>query len=685
MSIQIADRQAELRAEIRAADEAYHRNDAPIISDAEYDAKRRELAALGGASIVEPESVGAEPLEGFGKIRHRVPMLSLSNAFEDTDVSAFFAQVGKQATETFEISAEPKIDGLSLSLRYENGVLIYAATRGDGQIGEDVTANARTISDIPQILPAGAPKVLEVRGEVYMRRSEFKAINERNAASGGRIYANPRNAAAGSLRQIDPAKTAERKLSFFAYAWGDIDHATAADFANTQFQAIEHLATLGFQTNPLMAVFDNETDLVAHYRHILTQRDKLDYEIDGVVYKVNQIELQGDLGYRSSTPRWAIAHKFPAEEVWTRLLAIDIQIGRSGALAPVARLAPINVGGVIVSNATLHNADYIQGRDSAGQPIRNGADIRVGDLVSVYRAGDVIPKIGNVNLAERPFDAAPFAFPTECPVCQCSVQMSGSTHRCLGGLACPAQAVEQLKRIAARDVFDIKGLGDGAIEQLFEAGLLAEPADIFALPGKSLTHLEGWADKSIKSLHKAVDVAREQPLDRVIRAFGIHLVGETFSTLLARRYRSWQTFEVMINSLISSAPGEAIAELTAIEGVGSEMINQLRLGFIDPARRARYLALVDALQIEDFAEEDLSAGSEVAGKVMVFTGSIEMGRAEAEKMATAMGAKVSGSVSKKTDILVAGGNAGSKLAKAEELGVKVIDEAAWLEIIAKVK
>ena len=497
---------------IARANEAYHRRGAPEISDAEYDALKRENAALEARfptlkrADSPSDQVGAAPAEGFSKVTHRVRMLSLGNAFDEADVVEFTRFIrnflGLAADAPLAFTAEPKIDGLSLSLRYENGTLVQAATRGDGEVGENVTANARTIADIPQQLtgaPDVLPDVLEVRGEVYMSHADFEALNQRQTDRGGKTFANPRNAAAGSLRQLDARITQARPLKFFAYAWGEL----SAPLADTQMGAMERLRSLGFQTNPLTRLCHSTEAMLAHYHAIEQARATLGYDIDGVVYKLNDLALQARLGMRSTTPRWAIAHKFPAELAWTRLEAIDIQVGRTGALSPVARLAPVTVGGVVVSNATLHNEDYIAGRDSSGKRIRGGKDIRVGDWVQVYRAGDVIPKVADVDLSKRPAEARPYEFPRVCPECGSdAVREEGdAVRRCTGGLICPAQAVEKLKHFVSRAAFDIEGLGAKQVEQFHSDGWIAEPADIFQLEARygsglqQVKNREGWGRK----------------------------------------------------------------------------------------------------------------------------------------------------------------------------------------------
>lgn len=681
-----------LAAEIARADRAYHQKDAPDLTDAEYDALKRRNAEIEARfphlkrADSPSDRIGAAPAEGFGKIRHTVRMLSLANAFDPTEVEEFVARnrkfLGLGTDAPLHCTAEPKIDGVSLSLRYENGALVHAATRGDGETGEDVTANARMIADIPARLE-GAPVLLEVRGEVYMRHDDFQALNARGTDSGGRTFANPRNAAAGSLRQLDAEITRTRPLSYFAYGWGALSEPLAA----TQMGSIERLAALGFRTNPLTRVCDGTAALLAHYREIEMHRPGLGYDIDGVVYKVNDLALQARLGFRSTTPRWAIAHKFAAETAWTRLEAIDIQVGRTGALSPVARLVPINVGGVLVSNATLHNEDYIKGRDSRGQPIREGRDIRVGDWVQVYRAGDVIPKIADIDLSRRPESAVPYAFPETCPECGSpAVREPGdSARRCTGGLICPAQAVERLKHFVSRNAFDIEGLGAKQIEAFFNDDQLPvrEPADIFTLQERDAQNLSklknrsGWGDTSARNLFRAIDERRRIPLNRLVFALGIRHVGETAATLLAQHFGSWAAFE----TCLTGPEADAMAELTNINGVGPVMAQSLIDAFANTAERAAIDSLAAHLEILD-AEAVQVENSPVTGLTLVFTGTLtRMTRAEAKSRAEALGAKVAGSVSAKTDILVAGEGAGSKATKAEALGVRVIDEDAWLALI----
>jgi DNA ligase (NAD+) len=726
---------ADLAQRVLDANTAYHRDDAPVMSDAEFDAAKRRLsdleasfagikAALAGKSPTE--LVGSAPADGFGKIAHRVPMLSLENAFADADVVEFDDRVRKflglvAANKTVALSfvddpdavrqadlfvldgaakgetapsaprphlsytAEPKIDGLSLSLRYELGTLVQAATRGDGEVGENVTENARTIADIPQRL-TGAPDILEVRGEVYMSHADFAALNARQTARGDKSFANPRNAAAGSLRQLDALITASRPLRFFAYAWGQVSEPLAA----TQSGAIARLAALGFQTNPLTVLCHSPDDLLVQYRAIEAQRATLGYDIDGVVYKVDDLGLQARLGFRSTTPRWAIAHKFPAELAWTRLIGIDIQVGRTGALSPVARLQPVTVGGVVVSNATLHNEDYIAGRDAKGNPIREGRDIRAGDWVQVYRAGDVIPKIADVDLSQRPDFSTAFLFPDRCPECNSlAVREPGdAVRRCSGGLTCPAQGVERLKHFVSRGAFDIEGLGAKQVEMFYhDADLpVKTPADIFTLalrdvasPLRKLKNRDGFGDKSVANLFAAIEERRRIPLDRLIFSLGIRHVGEVAAGLLARHYGDWPSFEAAVTA---AQPGTAEWDhLNAIDGVGEVLAGSLVAAFQNRSERAAIDDLLVHLTILPVAAR-VPVSSPVAGLTVVFTGTLEkMSRAEAKVRAESLGAKVAGSVSAKTDLVVAGPGAGSKAKDAARLGVRMIDEDGWLALI----
>ena len=690
---QAAAELARLADLLTRANRAYHTDDAPEISDSDYDALKRRNAEIEAAfpglkrDDSPSEQVGAPLAEGFAKVAHEIRMLSLGNAFDDEDVAEFDDRIRKYlglgSDAALSYTSEPKIDGLSLSLRYEDGILVQAATRGDGETGENVTANARTVADIPQRI-SGAPAVLEVRGEIYMAHDDFQALNVRQAESGGKTFANPRNAAAGSLRQLDPTITRTRPLRFFAYAWGSLSQ----PLSDTQLGAIARLKDLGFSTNPLTALCTVPDELLAHYHEIERQRATLGYDIDGVVYKVNDLTLQRRLGFRSTTPRWAVAHKFPAELAWTRLEAIDIQVGRTGALSPVARLQPVTVGGVVVSNATLHNEDYIAGRDAKGMPIRDGRDIREGDWVQVYRAGDVIPKIKDVDLSKRPAAAAPYVFPEVCPQCQSDAirEEGDAVRRCTGGLICPAQAVEKLKHFVSRAAFDIEGLGAKQVEQFYQDGWIKEPADIFTLEkrfGSGLQQLrnrDGWGEKSAANLFQAIRDKQQIPLNRVIFALGIRHVGEAAAGLLANHYGSWAAFEAAMTGA-EPGQGDAWDELLAIDGVGAVMATSLIMAFQQEAERASIDRLIGHLEVADVAAPS-TEGSPVAGKTVVFTGTLEqMTRAEAKARAEALGAKVSGSVSAKTDLLVAGPGAGSKAKKAADLGIETLDEAGWLELI----
>ena len=691
-----------LAALLSRANAAYHIEDAPEISDAEYDALKRRNAAIEARfpSLKRPDSpseqVGGAPAAGFQKITHEIRMLSLGNAFDDEDVADFDTSIRKYLGLTSEdplsYTAEPKIDGLSLSLRYEKGALKHAATRGDGETGENVTHNALTIGDIPERLD-DAPGILEVRGEVYMSHEDFAALNTRQSETGGKTFANPRNAAAGSLRQLDASITAARPLRFFAYAWG----AVSEPLAETQKAAIDRLGALGFQTNPLTALCDGPGEMLAHYRRIEAQRATLGYDIDGVVYKVNDLGLQARLGFRSTTPRWAIAHKFPAELAWTRLEGIDIQVGRTGALSPVARLQPVTVGGVVVSNATLHNEDYIAGRSADGSTIRDGKDIRVSDWVQVYRAGDVIPKVADVDLTKRPDDAQPFVFPHLCPECGSEAirEEGDAVRRCTGGLICPAQAVEKLKHFVSRAAFDIEGLGAKQVEQFFQDGWVREPADIFALEAKhgdALREREGWGEKSATNLFRAIEDKRRIPFQRFLFSLGIRHLGEGAAKDLSRAFGTWTALSDAADraahdpaaseptrDALKSSP--AWDEFLTIDGVGVTLTQSLVATLAQAGERASIDRLVAALT-EIISPEAAATDSPVAGKTVVFTGTLEkMTRAEAKARAEALGAKVSGSVSAKTDLLVAGPGAGSKAKKAADLGIETIDEDGWLTLI----
>jgi DNA ligase (NAD+) len=671
---------ARLEAELAEHDRRYHGEDAPIISDAEYDALRRRYTALeeafpelAGADSAN-RKVGAAPSEKFAKVRHRVPMLSLGNIFADEEVEEFCARVrrflGLTDGAPLDVVAEAKIDGLSCSLRYENGELVQAATRGDGYEGEDVTANVRVVEAIPKRLK-GAPKVFEARGEVYMRHADFAALNARQAAAGKPVYANPRNFAAGSLRQLDPRMTAERPLAFFAYAWGEVSE----PFASTQFGAIEAMGGFGLPTNPLTKLCHSATEMLAQYHSIEEKRATLEYDIDGVVYKVNDLTLQQRLGFVSRSPRWAVAHKFPAEQAMTIVEAIGINVGRTGALTPLAKLKPVTVGGVVVSNATLHNEDEIERKD-----------VRVGDTVVVQRAGDVIPQVLAVVLDKRPADSKPYVFPETCPICGSAAlreidEKTGEkdvVRRCTGTLICPAQAVEGLKHFASRNAFDIEGLGEKLIELFFTEGLIRTPADIFTLKARDgqgrppLREWEGFGETSARNLFNAIDARRTIPLNRFLYALGVRHVGETNARRLARHFGHW-------DSLRAAARVEnAAEEISAIGGIGPVVAEAIADFFAEPRNEAALDALVKEVTIEPM--EAIAAGHPLAGQTIVFTGSLEkMTRDEAKAVAERLGAKVSGSISAKTNLVVAGPGAGSKLAKARELGVETVDEDEWIK------
>jgi DNA ligase (NAD+) len=699
-----------LASEIAGHDRRYYEEDAPTVTDAEYDALTRRNTAI-EARFPElkradspSERVGGAPTGKFATVRHAVPMLSLEKAYTDDDVRAFVEQVqrflGLPRDEPVVLSAEPKIDGLSMSLRYEERRLVQGLTRGDGVSGEDVTANVRTIRDIPQSLPKGAPDLIEVRGEIYFSKDDFLALNRAQVEAGAEPYANARNTAAGSLRQKDPAVTASRPLRFFAYAWG----ANSMLPADTQFGVVAALGKWGFPVNPLMRRCAGVPEALAVYAEIEAQRAVLPYDIDGVVYKVDSLALQERLGIRSASPRWAIAHKFAAERATTRIVAIDIQVGRTGALTPVARLEPVNVGGVTVVNATLHNEDFIRGYGRDGQPLplrtdEDGKpiDIRIGDTVGIQRAGDVIPQVLDVDLQLRPRDAKPFDFPKTCP-CPLETPVvreeiaaggEGIVRRCSGEFACPFQRKEHLMHFVSRSAFDIEGLGAKQIEYFYdeEPDLpVKAPADIFTLAARDrelggvLKTREGFGEVSVRNLFAAIEARRTIPLERFINALGIRHVGETTARQLARAYGSWTAFH---DAALKIADGDhaARAEMDAIDQIGETVVEAVARYFGEEHNRAVVEALVDQMAAISDAEQ-AATETPVAGKTIVFTGSLErMSRDEAKAMAERLGAKVSGSVSKKTDLVVAGPGAGSKLKDAEKHGVEVIDEAGWFRLI----
>jgi DNA ligase (NAD+) len=688
-----------LALELEEHDRLYYQEDAPKVSDAEYDALRQRFNAIEKRfpDFVSAESpsqkVGAAPSGRFKKVRHAVPMLSLDNAFAEEDVRDFVGRIVrflKLADDNIDFSAEPKIDGLSMSLRYEGGELVTAATRGDGAEGEDVTANIRTLEDVPQKLKGrNVPDVCEVRGEVYMTKKAFLALNERQKAAGDTIFANPRNSAAGSLRQKDPSITASRPLGFFAYAWGQM----SALPEETQTGMIRWFERCGFKTNPLTKLCHSVDELIAFHRSIEEQRAELDYDIDGVVYKVDRIDWQERLGFVSRTPRWAIAHKFPAERAMTVLRDIEIQVGRTGSFTPVGKLEPVGVGGVIVQNVTLHNEDYIKGVGNKGEVLREGRDIRIGDTVVIQRAGDVIPQVVDVVIDKRPKGAEEFHFPKKCP-CPLHTDVvreetaageEGSRARCTGEFACPYQKIQHLLLFVSRRAFDIDGLGEKQIEYFFEHEWVKEPADIFTLQARNaklkLEEIEGYGETSVRNLFNAIEQRRRISLERFIYALGMRHVGETTALALARGYGSWDAFH---DACLKVAKGdeEAIAEMDALDQIGDTVIQSISAYFGESHNRGIVERLTREVTILD--AEKPKSNSAIAGKTVVFTGSLEkMTRDEAKAMAERLGAKAAGSVSKKTDYLVAGPGAGSKLAEAQKHGVTVLTEDEWLKLVGE--
>ncbi len=690
---------AQLTLEITAHDKRYYQQDRPTISDAEYDALRQRYNAIEARfpdlRTLESLSlkVGAAAARGFTKVRHAVPMLSLDNAFAEQDVIDFVARIRRflklNDDENIAFSAEPKIDGLSMSLRYEDGHLVTAATRGDGFEGEDVTANIRKLKDVPhEFKGRRIPKVSEVRGEVYMTKRAFLALNERQRVAGEQIFANPRNSAAGSVRQKDPSVTASRPLGFFAYAWGHMSEMPA----DSQSSMIKWFEACGFTTNPLTKLCSSTDELIAFHRSIEERRSRLDYDIDGVVYKVDRIDWQERLSFVSRSPRWAIAHKFPAERAMTVLKDIELQVGRTGALTPVGKLEPIGVGGVIVQNVTLHNEDYIKGIGGDGEPLREGRDIRIGDRVIIQRAGDVIPQVVDVVVDKRPKTAQPYHFPKKCP---CPLQTEivreetatgekGARLRCTGEFACPYQKIEHLKLFVSRRAFDIEGFGEKQIEFFFKQGWVKEPADIFTLPERNtkikLEEVEGYGETSVRKLFDAIDQRRKISLDRFIYALGIRHVGETTALALARGYGSWRAFHDACMQ-VAKGDAETIAEMDALDQVGDTVITAVAAYFGESHNRGIVERLTKEVKILD--AEKLKTDSAIAGKTVVFTGALEkMTREEAKAQAERFGAKAAGSVSKKTDFVVAGPGAGSKLADAKKLGIKVLSEDEWLKLIS---
>ena len=689
-----------LALELEGHDRRYYQDDAPSVTDAEYDTLRQRFNAIEKrfpefVSTDSPsQKIGAAPSGRFRKVRHSVPMLSLDNAFAEADVVDFAERIArflKLPDDKIDFSAEPKIDGLSMSLRYEGGALVTAATRGDGAEGEDVTANIRTLEDVPQKLKGrNIPDICEVRGEVYMTKKAFLALNKKQVEAGEAPFANPRNSAAGSLRQKDSAITASRPLGFFAYAWGEM----SAMPEDTQTGMIGWFERCGFTTNPLTKLCHSVEQLIAFHRKIEESRAGLDYDIDGVVYKVDRIDWQERLGFVSRTPRWGIAHKFPAEQATTVLRDIEIQVGRTGSFTPVGKLEPVGVGGVIVQNVTLHNEDYIRGVGNKGEELREGRDIRIGDTVVIQRAGDVIPQVVDVVIDKRPKSAKEFHFPKKCP-CPLHTDVvreetaageEGSRARCTGEFACPFQKIEHLKLFVSRRAFDIDGLGEKQLQYFFDEEWVREPADIFTLPKRNnklkLEEIEGYGETSVRNLFASIESRKRIALERFIYALGMRHVGETTALALARGYGSWDAFH---DACLKVAKGdeETIAEMDALDQIGDTVIASVGTYFGESHNRGIVDRLVKELD-EIVDAEKPKSNSKVAGKTVVFTGSLEkMTRDEAKATAERLGAKAAGSVSKKTDYVVAGPGAGSKLAEAQKHGVTVLTEDEWLQLIGE--
>ena len=692
-SAQAAEELKALASEMAGYDVAYYQNDDPDISDANYDALRLRNQAIEERfpdlkrADSPSDKVGVTPESGFGKIQHSVPMLSLGNAFNVQDLEDFDTRIRRflslDEAETISYTSEPKIDGLSASLRYEKGVFVKGATRGDGQVGEDITENLKTLKDIPLTLPAGVPDIVEIRGEVYMAHEDFEILNRQQTEKGRKTFANPRNAAAGSLRQLDARITADRPLKFFAYTWGEMSDMPS----DTQSGMITCFDKWGFTVNPDFKVFKDVAALNNHWRDIEERRSLLGYDIDGMVYKIDRLDWQSRLGFVSRAPRWAIAHKFPAEKAITKLLDIDIQVGRTGALTPVAKLKKVTVGGVEVSNATLHNAHEIK-----------RLDVRLNDFVVVQRAGDVIPQIVEVLIEKREGEPQEYQFPDNCPACGAQafheIRADGeqdAVKRCSGGLSCPAQAKERLKHFVSRSALDIDGLGDKQIDEFWAYDLLRTPVDIFNLHQKADEAPDIWLytsgknkgqlKDSLTKLFMAIEKAKKPDLDRFLFALGIRHVGETTARLLARRYKTLEGFR---DAILSMCEGHEASkeELASIDGVGNTMVESLLTFFAEPHNLDIINGLIN-VGVAPVSLPEAESNTPISGKIVVFTGTLtRMTRAEAKARAEMMGAKVSGSVSEKTDILVAGESAGSKLKKAEELGIEILTEDEWLDIAA---
>ena len=682
-----------LAKEIEQARVAYFQEDSPVLTDGEYDSLVRRYKTIKeeNPDVVPKKNpllqVGVAPSSAFTKVQHSIPLLSLANAFCQEDVINFDVSIkkflGLELSKNIEYIAEPKIDGLSLSLKYLQGKLLTAATRGDGKIGEDVTHNALTIDDIPRIIP-NAPEMLEVRGEVYILKSDFEELNESQRTKNLKIFANARNAAAGSLRQLNTDVTKDRPLKFFAYSLGS----TSENVATSQEDLMKVLQGFGFLINSYSQVCLGVRELLKAYESICNERENIGYEVDGIVYKVNNFIYQNRLGSRSNSPRWAIAHKFNPEESFTKLVSIEIQVGRTGTLSPVAKLEPVEVGGVLVSSVTLHNENFIKGFDNLGNPIRDGTDIRVGDLVSVYRAGDVIPKIKTVNLVEREKDSKPFIFPAKCPVCGSKVVKleNESVTRCCAGLACRAQVLERLKHFVSKQAVSIEGLGEKQINDFYDLGWVTTPVDIFRLSlahgqnsERPLEQLENWGRKSAENLFKSIDRSRNVSLQRFINSLGIRYVGEVISQVLARYYETWEMFHKKMMG-ISTGGTDELEELNSIDGIGGKSVEELRIYFSSNENQKLVRDLCLEINVARVVLKSVS--NYFSGLTLVFTGTMEaMSRSEAKAIAERMGAKVSSSISSKTDILVAGNSAGSKLQKAEKTGVRIVTEKEWLDLI----
>lgn len=680
-----------LHDQLKYHDEQYHGQDAPEISDADYDKIKREFLKLidENPDLVpddyNEDEVGASPSSKFNKVEHRVRMLSLSNAFSDEDMSDFDARIKRflniPSHENIDLFAEPKIDGLSCSILYKNGELIQAVTRGDGQTGEDITHNVVTIDNIPKTLKGNFPKEIEIRGEIYMRKNDFLSLNEEREANNESLFANPRNAAAGSVRQLDPEVAKARPLRFIAFGYGYLSDMPF----KSQSEFIELVRNWGFESNTPTKLCKNLNDVEDFYEALEKERPNLKHDIDGIVYKVNDIELQNRLGFVARSPRWAIARKFPAEKAITILKDIQIQVGRTGVLTPVAILEPVNVGGVIVSRATLHNEDEIKRKD-----------VRIGDTVQLQRAGDVIPQIIKAFEDKRPKDSSDYIFPNHCPECHSLAirEDDEAAKRCTGGLICPAQAVERLKHFVSKHALDIDGLGDRIIRQFFEEGMIKSPADIFKLKEKDQTSnrplrgRDGWGARSAENLFQAIEDKREIALDRFIYALGIRQIGQATAKKLAENYGSLDHLEEeMIKAYKGSdnidEGNQAFSNLIAIEDIGPAVAKDLMGFFAEQHNKDLLNELRLEMTIKDYEVEEVDGDNPVFGKTVVFTGTLQqMGRSEAKKQAESLGCKVASAVSGSTDYLIAGEKAGSKLKKAESLGVTVLSEDEWLDLIS---